>query len=174
MKAVAITILALGCSMHAAAAVPQVPEVHSWSNVEKLSEGTAVRVTELDSDRVYGRVMKVTALELTLELESSSRSIPRDEIALVERFPTSFPKSVPGATVGLGAALTLSSSATPKTYQVAVAPAPMSLDAGDEQAKDGVYVDAVAVVATGAQMVSKAVEKTRKTVVVYRARGSSP
>jgi hypothetical protein len=174
MKAVAFAILALGCAMNAAAAVPPGPEVHAWSNVEKLPEGTAVRVTELDSDRVYGRVMKVTALDLTLELESSSRSVSRDDIALVERFPTSLPKSIPGATVGLGAAMTLSSSAAPRTYQVAVAPAPVSLESGNEQLRDGVYVDAVALVATGAQMVSNAIEKTRKTVVVYRARGSSP
>jgi hypothetical protein len=173
MNAVAFAIT-LGCAVNAAAAAPQDPEIHAWSNVEKLPEGTAVRVTELDSDRAYGRVMKVTAFELTLELESSSLSISRDEIALVERFPTSFPKSIPAATVGLGAALTLSSSATPRTYDVAVAPAPVSLEAGNQQASDGVYVDAVALVATGAQMVSKAIEKTRKTVVVYRVRGSSP
>lgn len=165
-----VALAVLGCAMNGAASHPQSPAIHSWSNVEKLSQGTAVRVTERDSDRVYGRVMVVTALDLTLELESSSQTISRDEIVLVERFPTSFPASVPKATVGLGAALTLSSSATPRTYQVAVAPAPVSLEAGNEQLRDGVYVDAVALVASGAQMVSKAIESTRKTVVVYRAR----
>jgi hypothetical protein len=36
--------------------------------------------------------------------------------------------------------------------------------------RDGVYVDALALVGTTAEMVGRAIERTRRTVVVYRAR----
>ena len=140
------------------------------SNVEKLPVGTAVRVTERDGDKSYGRVMVVTDLKLTLELEAGSQSIARSDVLLVERFPTSFPTSVPGAAVGVGAALTVSSSATPETYRRSVAPAHETLDKATTPLRDGYYVDALELVGETAERVKKAIEQTRKTVVVYRAR----
>jgi hypothetical protein len=141
-----------------------------WSNVEKLKVGTSIRVTELDGDKWYGRVMQVSTLKLVLEEESGSRSIARSEISLIERFPTSLPKSIPRATVGVGAALSLSSSATPETFQPSVAPAPDTLDQASTPMRDGIYLDALALVGTTAAMVDRAIERTRTTVVVYRAR----
>jgi hypothetical protein len=141
-----------------------------WSNVEKLKVGTSVRVTELDGDKWYGRVMQVGSRNLVLEEEAGSRSIARNEIALIERFPTSLPRSLPGATVGVGAALSVSSSATPETFQPSVAPAQGTLDQASTPMRDGVYVDALALVGTTAAMVDRAIERTRTTVVVYRAR----
>jgi hypothetical protein len=141
-----------------------------WSNVEKLKVGTSIRVTELDGDKWYGRVMQVGSLKLVLEEEAGSRSIARNEIALIERFPTSLPRSLPGATVGIGAALSLSSSATPETFQPSVAPTHDTLDQASTPMRDGVYVDALALVGTTAAMVDRAIERTRTTVVVYRAR----
>ncbi len=152
-----------------ALAAPE-PAPHEWSNVKKLSVGTAVRVTERDGDKAYGRIMAVTDLRLTLELEAGSQSIARSEVLLIERFPTSFPKSIPGAAVGVGAALSLSSSATPETYGWSVAPGKETLDTASTPLRDGVYVDALALVGTTAEMVGKAIERTRRTVVVYRAR----
>jgi hypothetical protein len=141
-----------------------------WSNVEKLEMGTSVRVTELDGDKWYGRVMQVSHLKLVLEEEAGSRSIARNEISLIERFPTSFPKSIPRAAVGVGAALSLSSSATPETFQPSVAPTHDTLDQASTPMRDGVYLDALALVGTTAAMVDRALERTRTTVVVYRAR----
>lgn len=143
---------------------------HEWSAVAGLPVGTAVRVSERDGDKAYGRVMEVTDLRLTLELDAGSLPIARDEIVLVERFPTSFPKSVPGAAVGVGAALSLSASSTPETYRRSVAPAQETLDKASTPLRDGIYVDALELVGTTAERVNKAIENTRKTVVVYRAR----
>jgi hypothetical protein len=146
------------------------PALHEWSNVKKFPTGTAVRVTERDGDKAYGRIMAVSDLKLTLELEAGSQSISRSEVLLIERFPTSFPKSIPGAAVGVGAALSLSSSATPETYGWSVAPGKEALDSASTPLRDGYYVDAAKLVGTTAEMVSRAIERTRKTVVVYRAR----
>jgi hypothetical protein len=146
------------------------PASQEWSAVAKLPVGTSVRVTERDGDKSYGRVMGVTDLKLTLELEAGSQSIARSDVLLIERFPTSFPKSIPGAAVGVGAALSLSSSSTPETYRRSVAPAQETLDKASTPLRDGVYVDALALVGTTAERVAKAIERTRRTVVVYRAR----
>jgi hypothetical protein len=144
--------------------------LHSWSNVQKLPVGTAVRVTERDLDRAYGRILSVSDLNLTLELEAGSQSIPRSEIILIERFPASVPTSLPGAAVGVGAAFAVATSATPETYRPSVAPAHDTLDKAATPLRDGVYVDAVALVGETAERVGGAVERTRKTVIVYRAR----
>jgi hypothetical protein len=167
-----LAVLASGCASKAVDAnrAAAEPAPFEWSNVEKLPTGTAVRVTERDGDKAYGRVMGVTDLKLTLELEAGSESIARSDVLLIERFPTSFPKSVPGAAVGVGAALSLSSSSTPETYRRSVAPAQETLDKASTPLRDGFYVDALALVGTTAEMVDKAIERTRKTVVVYRAR----
>ena len=146
------------------------PASQEWSAVEKLSVGTAIRVTERDGDKAYGRVMVVTDLKLTLELEAGSQSIARSDVLLIERFPTSFPTSVPGAAVGVGAALSVASSATPETYRRSVAPAQETLDKASTPLRDGYYVDALELVGETAERVKKAVERTRRTVVVYRAR----
>jgi hypothetical protein len=114
--------------------------------------------------------MVVTDLKLTLELEAGSQSIARSDVLLIERFPTSFPTSVPGAAVGVGAALTVSSSSTPETYRRSVAPAHETLDKASTPLRDGYYVDALELVGETAERVKKAIEQTRKTVVVYRAR----
>ncbi len=167
-----LAVLASGCASKSLDAdrTAAEPPSQEWSAVAKLPVGTAIRVTERDGDKAYGRVMVVTDLRLTLELEAGSQTITRDEIVLVERFPTSFPKSVPGAAVGVGAALSLSSSSTPETYRRSVSPAQETLDKGSTPLRDGFYVDALALVGTTAEMVNKAIERTRKTVVVYRAR----
>jgi len=167
-----LAVLASGCASKAVDAnrAASEPAPQEWSAVAKLPVGTAIRVTERDGDKAYGRVMAVTDLKLTLELEAGSETIARDEIALIERFPTSFPKSVPGAAVGVGAALSLSSSSSPETVRRSVAPAPETLDKGTTPLRDGVYVDVLELVGTTAERVDKAIERTRKTVVVYRAR----
>ncbi len=167
-----LAVLASGCASKGVEAdrAASEPPSHEWSAVAKLAVGTAVRVTERDGDKSYGRVMSVTDLGLTLELEAGSQAIARAEIALIERFPTSFPKSVPGAAVGVGAALSVASSSTPETYRRSVAPAQETLDKASTPLRDGVYVDALALVGETAERVGKAIEKTRKTVVVYRAR----
>jgi hypothetical protein len=167
-----LAVLASGCASKAVDAnrAAAEPAPFEWSNVEKLPTGTAVRVTERDGDKAYGRVMGVTDLKLTLELEAGSETIARNEIVLIERFPTSFPKSVPGAAVGVGAALSLSSSSSPETYRRSVAPAQETLDKASTPLRDGVYVDVLELVGTTAERVNKAIERTRKTVVVYRAR----
>ncbi len=166
--AMVLAVLASSCAGKAPEADPAA--LDRWSSVEKLPVGTAIRVTERDGDKAYGRVMTVTDLRLTLELEAGSQTIAREEIVLIERFPTSFPKSVPGAAVGVGAALSLSASSTPETPRRSVAPAQETLDKASTPLRDGVYVDALALVGTTAEMVNKAIERTRKTVVVYRAR----
>lgn len=166
--AMVLAVLASGCAGKAPETNPAA--LDRWSTVEKLPVGTAIRVTERDGDKAYGRVMTVTDLRLVLELEAGSQTIARDEIVLIERFPTSFPKSVPGAAVGVGAALSLSASSTPETPRRSVAPAQETLDKASTPLRDGVYVDALALVGTTAEMVNKAIERTRKTVVVYRAR----
>jgi hypothetical protein len=51
-----------------------------------------------------------------------------------------------------------------------VAPAQETLDKGTTPLRDGVYVDVLELVGTTAERVNKAIERTRKTVVVYRAR----
>ena len=167
-----LAVLASGCASKGLDAdrAASEPAPQEWSAVAKLPVGTAIRVTERDGDKAYGRVMVVTDLRLTLELEAGSETIERNEIVLIERFPTSFPKSIPGAAVGVGAALSLSSSSTPETYRRSVAPAQENLDKASTPLRDGVYVDALALVGTTAEMVNKAIERTRKTVVVYRAR----
>lgn len=167
-----LALLASGCAAKGLDAdrAASEPAFQEWSAVAKLPVGTAIRVTRRDGDKAYGRVMVVTDLRLTLELEAGSESIERNEIVLIERFPTSFPKSVPGAAVGVGAALSLSSSSTPETYRRSVAPAQETLDKASIPLRDGVYVDALALVGTTAERVNKAIERTRKTVVVYRAR----
>jgi hypothetical protein len=114
--------------------------------------------------------MTVTGLRLTLELEAGSQAIPREEIVLIERFPTSFPRSIPGAAVGVGAALSLSASSTPETPRRSVAPAQETLDKASTPLRDGVYIDVLALVGSTAERVNMAIERTRKTVVVYRAR----
>jgi hypothetical protein len=144
--------------------------LREWSNVEKLPMGTAVRVTELDGDKAYGHVMAVTNLKLTLELEAGSQTIARSDVLLIEKFPTSFPTSVPGAAVGVGAALSVASSSTPETYRRSVAPAQETLDKASTPLRDGYYVDALELVGETAERVKKAIERTRRTVVVYRAR----
>ncbi len=163
-----LAVLACGCATKTVEVDPEA--LDRWSNVEKLPVGTAVRVTESDGDKAYGRVMTVTDLRLVLELEAGSQTIARSEIVLIERFPTSFPKSVPGAAVGVGAALSLSASSTPETPRRSVAPAHETLDKASTPLRDGVYVDALALVGSTAERVNKAIERTRKTVVVYRAR----
>ncbi|MGH9320937.1 MAG: hypothetical protein ACRD3V_13760 [Vicinamibacteria bacterium] len=165
-------ILASGCASKGVDADRATADatLHDWSHVEKLAVGTPVRVTEKDADRAYGRIMVVTDLRLTLELEAGSETIERSDIALIERFPTSFPKSIPNAAVGVGAALSLSSSSSPKTYSRSVAPSQETLDPQGEHTRNGYYVDALSLVGTTAEMVKKAIESSRTTVVVYRAR----
>lgn len=167
-----LAVLASGCASKAVDADRAGPDAASfeWSNVEKLPVGTAVRVTERDGEKAYGRFMSVTHLNLTLELEAGSWSIARSEILLVERFPTSFPRSVPGAAVGVGAAFAVSSSSTPETYRRSVAPAREVLDQASTPIRDGYYVDALELVGETAERVGRAIERTRRTVVVYRAR----
>jgi len=167
-----LAVLASGCASKAVDSERTASEPGSsdWSVVAKLPVGTPIRVTEKDGDRAYGRVMTVSNLKLTLELEAGSQAIARDEILLVERFPTSFPKSVPGVAVGVGAALSVSSSASPETYRRSVAPAQETLDKASTPLRDGVYVDALALVGETAERVGRAIERTRRTVVVYRAR----
>jgi hypothetical protein len=165
-----LAVLASACASKTIEADRPATASQEWSAVEKLPVGTAVRVTNRAGDRAYGRVMAVTDLRLTLELEAGSLPIARDEIVLVERFPTSFPMSIQGAAVGVGAALSLSASSTPETYRRSVAPAQETLDKASTPLRDGVYVDALELVGTTAERVSKAIENTRKTVVVYRAR----
>jgi hypothetical protein len=149
---------------------PEAARVFDWSNVTKLSVGTPVRVTKKDGERTYGRLMVATRQELTLELEAGSRTMARETISLVERFPTSFPQSLPRAAVGVGAALSLSSSSAPNTYQRSVAPAQENLDQATEPTHNGIYIDTAELVGQTAQMVDRAIESTRKTVVVYRSR----
>jgi hypothetical protein len=170
-----LAVLAAACASKgrdagtvSSASSPQAPR--EWSNVLKLPVGTAIRVTERDGDKAYGRVMSVTDQRLTLELEAGSQTIPRSDVLLIERFPTSIPKSVPGVAVGVGAALSLSSSSTPETYRRSVSTAQETLDKGSTPLRDGVYVDALELVGTTAERVGRAIERTRKTVVVYRAR----
>jgi hypothetical protein len=167
-----LAVLAAGCAAREVDAVGAPSETGSrhWSAVAKLPPGTAVRVTNRIGEKAYGRVMAVTDLGLTLELEAGSLPIARDQIVLIERFPTSFPKSIGGAAVGVGAALSLSSSSTPETYRRSVAPAQETLDKASTPLRDGFYVDALELAGTTAERVGKAIEKTRKTVVVYRAR----
>ncbi len=170
-----IALLSMGFAVLASACATKTADVDPaaldrWSSVEKLPVGTAVRVTERDADKFYGRVMTVTDLRLTLELEAGSQAIAREEIVLIERFPVSFPKSVPGAAVGVGAALSLSASSTPETYRRSVAPGQDALDKASIPLRDGVYIDALDLVGATAERVNKAIESTRTTVVVYRAR----
>src|SRR3990172_827219 len=166
-----LAVLASGCASKGVDAGRAASEpAQEWSAVAKLPVGTAIRVTERDGDKAYGRVMAVTDLRLTLELEAGSETIARDEIALIERFPTSFPKSVPGAAVGVGAALSLSSSSSPETVRRSVAPAPETLDKGTTPLRYRLYLYFLHLLGTTAEMVDKAIERTRKTVVVYRAR----
>jgi hypothetical protein len=166
----AVLPLVLGVLGSSALSAVSEPASQDWSAVTKLPVGTAVRVTERGGDRAYGKVMTVTALALTLELEAGSQSIARNEILLIERFPTSFPKSFSGAAVGVGAAFSVAASSSPETYRRSVAPGQENLDKASTPLKDGVYVDALALVGETAERVNKAIEKTRKTVVVYRAR----
>ena len=167
-----LAVLASGCASRARDSVraPSDAASFEWSNVGKLPVGAAVRVTERDGEKAYGRIMSVTDLNLTLELEAGSRSIARSDILLIERFPTSFPRSVPGAAVGVGAAFAVASSSTPETYRRSVAPARETLDQASTPMRDGYYVDAVELVGETAQRVGSAIERTRRTVVVYRAR----
>jgi hypothetical protein len=162
--------LAVGCATKRLDSESAPSESSSWSSVEKLPAGTAVRVTERDSDKWYGRILSVSNLNLALELEAGSRSIPRGEVVLIERFPASVPTSIPGAAAGLGAALAVASSATPDVSLQSVAPTHDVLDSAEIPLKDGVYVDALSLVGESAGRVARAVERTRKTVVVYRAR----
>jgi hypothetical protein len=168
-----LAILAIGLAAIASACSTKTTEVDPasldrWSSVEKLPVGTAIRVTARHGAKAYGRVMTVTDLGLTLELEAGSMTIAREQIVLIERFPTSFPKSIPGAAVGVGAALSLSASSTPETPRRSVAPAQETLDKASTPLRDGVYIDALALVGTTAEQVSRAIEETRRTVVVYR------
>ncbi len=163
-------VLASGCASKGLDEERPGAPPQEWTNVEKLPVGTAIRVTEHDGDKAYGRVMAVTDLNLTLELEAGSQSIARSNVLLIERFPASFPTSVPGAAVGVGAALTVASSSTPETYRRSVAPAHETLDKASIPLRDGYYVDALKLVGETAERVKKAVEQTRRTVVVYRAR----
>jgi hypothetical protein len=170
-----LTFLAMGLAVLASACATKTADVDPasldrWSSVEKLPVGTAIRVTARDGSKAYGRVMTVTDLGLTVELEAGSQAVPREEIVLIERFPTSFPKSVPGAAVGVGAALSLSASSTPETPRRSVAPAQETLDKASTPLRDGVYIDALALVGSTAERVNRAIERTRTTVVVYRAR----
>jgi hypothetical protein len=168
---VLLAFLAFGCASTASVAPegdPSAAALGDWANVEKLRIGTPVRVTERDSDKSYGRVMVVTSLKLTLELADGSKAIARDDVALVERFPASLPGSVPGAAVGFGAALTLSSSATPDTYRTSVAPGTDSLEKEAFPITNGYYVDALELVGRSVEMVDRAIESSRSTVVVYQ------
>jgi hypothetical protein len=149
---------------------PREARLSDWNNVTKLSNGIPIRVTTLDGERSYGRVMSATSQGVTLELEASSVTLARETVALVERFPASFPNSVPRVAVGVGAALSLSSSSSPATYRRSVAPAHEILDKTNEHTRNGYYVDTVELVGRTAQMVDRAIESTRRTVVVYRAR----
>jgi hypothetical protein len=166
--AMGLAVLASGCATRTVDVDPE--GLDRWSSVEKLPVGTPVRVTARDGQKAYGRVMTVTGLRLTLELEAGSQAIPREDIVLIERFPTSFPRSIPGAAVGVGAALSLSASSTPETPRRSVAPAQETLDKASTPLRDGVYIDALALVGSTAERVNMAIERTRKTVVVYRAR----
>jgi hypothetical protein len=166
--AIGLAVLAFACSTRTAEVDPA--SLDRWSSVEKLPVSTAIRVTARDGAKAYGRVMTVTDLGLTLELEAGSMTIERERIVLIERFPTSFPKSIPGAAVGVGAALSLSASSTPETPRRSVAPSQETLDKASTPLRDGVYVDALALVGSTAERVSKAIEATRRTVVVYRVR----
>jgi hypothetical protein len=167
-----LAALASGCAAKAVDSDRAALETGSrdWSAVAKLPVGTAVRVTHRSGDRAYGLVMVVTDTRLTLELEAGSLPIAREEIALIERFPTSFPRSVPGAAVGVGAAFAVASSSTPETYRRSVAPARETLDQASTPMRDGYYVDALALVGETVERVGRAIEGTRRTVVVYRAR----
>lgn len=175
---VGILLLAFvaGCASSGALAPAAAPTTQasvgtqSWKNVQSLSEGTAVRVTQKDGERFFGHVMAITALEIKLELVDASKSILRDDVRLVERFPRSFPRSLPGAAAGVGAALSLASSSTPEGYYESVAPAPENLDKSTEYVKNGYYVNAVDLVAGSVDRIANAIERTRETVVVYEAR----
>jgi hypothetical protein len=147
---------------------PTAASLDDWSNVQKLRIGTGIRVTEADGDKSYGGVMVVTSFELTLELVDGSKAIARDQIVLVERFPASVPTSLPGAAVGIGAALTLSSSATPDTYRRSVAAGTDTLDKESFPITNGYYVDALGLVGRSVEWVDRAIESSRTTVVVYR------
>jgi hypothetical protein len=167
---VMLATVALGCAStgDVAPSEPSAAALADWSNVVKLRVGTPVRVTDRDSDKFYGRVMAVTSLKLTLELVDGSKAIARDDVALVERFPASLPGSVPGAVVGFGAALTLSSSATPDTYRTSVALGTDSLEKVAFPITNGYYVDALELVGRSVELVDRAIERSRTTVVVYR------
>ena len=170
LSAILVT-LAAGCASTGTVdpvSEPSAARLADWSNVESLRVGTPVRVTERDGDKSYGRVMVVTSLKLTLELVDGSKSIARDEIALIERFPVSVPTSLPGAAVGVGAALTLSSAASPDTVSPDVAASHHTLDKATVPITNGYYVDALELVGRSAEMVNRAIESTRETVVVYR------
>lgn len=142
-------------------------DTQSWNGVQKLSEGSAVRVTRKDGERYFGHVMSVSALDIKLELVDASKTIARDDVRLVERFPRSFPRSLPGAAVGVGAALSLASSSTPEGYYESVSPAPENLDKATEHVKNGYYVNAVELVGASVDRIATAIEASRETVVVY-------
>jgi hypothetical protein len=161
-----LAVLTSGCASKGVDAdrAASAPAPQEWSNVEKLPVGTAVRVTERDGDKFYGRIMTVTDLRLTLELEAGSQSIARSEILLIERFPTSFPTSVPGAAVGVGAALSVASSSTRNL------PTVRWPDPGDPGQSEHALRDVLRrrprARRGDRERVKKAVERTRTTVVV--------
>ena len=171
MVLLAALVIVSGSASTGAAAPASAPKtdaaLDNWNNVQKLEEDGAVRVTQKNGERFFGHVMSVSALELKLELVDASKTIARDDVRLVERFPRSFPRSVSGAAVGVGAALSLSSSSTPQGYYESVAPAPVVLDKSSTHLRNGYYVNAVELVGSSIDRIATAIENTRKTVVVY-------
>lgn len=167
-------VIASGCASTGAILPDQAPKVSSaapspssWSTVQSLDEGVAVRVTRKDGERFFGHVMAVSAFDIKLELVDASETLLREDVRLVERFPRSFPRSLPGAAAGVGAALSLASSSTPSGYFESVSPAPEVLDKSTEHVRNGYYVNAVELVGASVDRVANAIEGTRRTVVVY-------
>jgi hypothetical protein len=153
----------------AKASDPDEARIGLWENVERLETDTAVRVTRRDGERFYGRVMSVSNLRITLALTDRSQSIPRSEVLVIERFPIHFQSAVPKAAVGVGAALSLSSSSAPKNYSRSVAPAHEAMELPSRY-RDGYYVDALELAGTAIQMTAEALERARQTRIVYRSR----
>lgn len=180
LAALALGPLVLASACASTGAVATVPpddtaRFGDWANLEKLEkleEGTPIRVTERDGLRHYGPLMEVTGLELKLELVAGSVSIARPDVALVERFPASFPKAFPSAAVGVGAALAVSTASSPEGYRESVGPTQDVQGKESEIARNGVYVDLLDLVGTTVEMVDRAIESSRETLVVYRARSN--